>query len=283
MQFDYTSCVNLGPFDLLGDVHGTICTLDAMLERLGYLCAGTRWYHPHGRTLISVGDLIDRGPDPLGCVERIAELVEHGCAHMVLGNHELNALHYVEGLREHSEKNRAQFETTLIQIEASPRRWDRARAFIESQPTSLLLDEGRLRVVHAYWDPAAIEQLPARVDTPELLRASAPGGRLEQAFELCIKGPERACPRYLDHGGHWRETQRVAWWNEYPADAPKVVFGHYWFPWPEHTPTSPGWTGPGANAACLDFRAGRGGPLVALRYPEGEFVSVANRDMRPPA
>ncbi|KIG15554.1 serine/threonine protein phosphatase [Enhygromyxa salina] len=271
--------MSLGRFDLVGDVHGTICTLDAMLERLGYLCAGGCWYHPEGRVLISVGDLIDRGPDPLGCVERIAALVDSGCAHMVLGNHELNALHYVEGLREHSDKNRAQFQTTLTQIDASPQRWDRARAFIESQPTHLLLDEGRLRVVHAYWDPDAIRQLPTRVDTRELLVASGPGGRLEHAFELCIKGPERAVPRYRDHGGHWRETQRVAWWNEYPADAPKLVFGHYWFPWPEHTPTSPGWTGPGANAACLDFRAGRGGPLVALRYPEGEFVSVPNLDM----
>ena len=50
---------------------------------------------------------------------------------MVIGNHELNALHYVEGLRENNEKNRAQFETTLQQIEADPARWDRARAFIE--------------------------------------------------------------------------------------------------------------------------------------------------------
>ena len=42
----------------------------------------------------------------------------------------------------------------------------------------------------------------------------------------------------------------------------------------------PAWTGPGANVACLDFRAGRGGPLVALRYPEGEFVSVENADFK---
>jgi hypothetical protein len=269
----------VGPFDVLGDVHGMIRTLDAMLEHLGYRRAGTSWHHDEGRTLISLGDLIDRGPDPLACVERIAALAEAGCAHMVIGNHELNALHYLDGLREHSAKNRAQFETTLIQIEAGPARWERARAFIESQPTHMLLDEGRLRVVHAYWDELTLARMPVRLDAVEHIEASAAGGELEQAFELCIKGPEEQCPRYRDYGGQWRTTRRIPWWNEYPADVPKVVFGHYWFPWPENTPGHPSWAGPGSNAACLDFRAGRGGPLVALRYPEGEFVSIPNLDI----
>ena len=165
------------PFDLIGDVHGARQTLDAMVERLGYRRSGGRWAHPGGRTLISVGDLIDRGPDPLGCVERVAELAQDGCAAMVLGNHELNALHYLEGLRKNSDKNRAQFETTLVQIEADPARWSRARTFIESQPTHMLLDEGRLRVVHAYWDEARITDLPVRIDTRAALVATAPGGR----------------------------------------------------------------------------------------------------------
>jgi hypothetical protein len=260
-------------------------TLDAMLERLGYVRRSGRWQHDEGRVLISLGDLLDRGPDPLGCVERLAELVHDGRALMVLGNHELNALHYVDGLRENSEKNRAQFETTLVQIEADPARWDRARAFIESQPTHMLLDPqdpqdiGRVRIVHAYWDDAAIASLPAFLDSADKLLASAPGGALADAFELCIKGPEQRVPAYVDFGGHRRETERLPWWNTYPADAPPIVFGHYWFPWPEHTPARPGWTGPGANAACLDFRAGRGGPLVALRLPEREFVSVDNIDV----
>jgi len=255
-----------------------IRTFDAMLDRLGYRRVERRWIHPGGRVLVSLGDLLDRGPDPLGCVERLAELAADGRGFMVLGNHELNALHYVEGLRENSQKNREQFATTLAQIEADPGRWDRARVFIESQPTHALLDEGRLRVIHAHWDDEAVAALPLRLDTREALQASAPSGALGQHFELCIKGPERRVEGYRDNNGHWRETRRVAWWNEYPHDAAKVVFGHYWFPWRRGTPSLPGWTGPGRNAACLDFAAGRGGPLVALRYPEGEFVTVPNLD-----
>ncbi len=273
----YTDLVQ-GPYDLVGDVHGMIRTFDAMLERLGYRRARGRWTHPQGRVLVSLGDLLDRGPDPLGCVERLAELVADGCGMMVLGNHELNALHYMDGLRERSRKNREQFATTLAQIEADPARWDRARAFIESQPTHALLDEDRLRVIHAHWDPGAVAALPTRLDGREALESSSANGALGELFELCIKGPERRCEPYQDANGHWRDTRRLAWWNEYPQDAPKIVFGHYWFPWRRGTPTQPGWTGPGRNAACLDFAAGRGGPLVALRYPEDEFVSVANLD-----
>lgn len=258
-----------------------LVTLDAMIERLGYRRSAGRWSHPLGRTLISLGDLVDRGPDPLGCVERIADLVADGCALMVLGNHELNALHYMAGLREASTKNREQFAATLAQIEAAPSRWDRAHEFLTGQPTHALLDEDRLRVVHACWDPDHIGRLPVRLDHPDALEASAPTGSLGDAFEACIKGPERGCAPYQDNNGHWRETRRLAWWNEYPAEAPRVVFGHYWFPWAQATPRVPEWTGPGRNAACLDFRAGRGGPLVALRYPEDEFVVVPNLDVAP--
>ena len=116
-------------FDLLGDVLGMIRTLEAMVGELGYRKSGGRWTHRAGRTLISLGDLIDRGPDPLGCLELVGDMAGGGCARMVLGNHEINAVHYMEGLREHSEKNRKQFETTLRQIEAKPKRWDEARIF----------------------------------------------------------------------------------------------------------------------------------------------------------
>lgn len=254
-------------------------TLDALIEGLGYRRVDTRWAHPKGRTLVSVGDLLDRGPDSLGCCERLAELVDAGCGRMILGNHELNALHYMADLREHSPKNREQFAATLAQIEARPRRWDAIEDFLMGQPTRLLLDEGRLRVIHACWDARTLERLPEHLDAT-ILRESAKGGALEDVFERYIKGPEESCPPYQDPNGHTRRTRRLPWWRDYPSDAPKVAFGHYWFPWASELPDrAPGWLGPGENATCLDFSAGKGGPLLALRYPEMEFVTVPNRDV----
>jgi len=59
----------VGPFDLIGDVHGCAEELHTLLETLGWQLsrdAGGRVtdaVHPGGRTAIFVGDLVDRGPD----------------------------------------------------------------------------------------------------------------------------------------------------------------------------------------------------------------------------
>jgi len=266
-------------FDLLGDVHGMLRTLEAMVGKLGYLKKRGRWTHPAGRTLVSVGDLLDRGPDPLGCVELMAAMVDDGRAQMVLGNHEINALHFMAGLREHSEKNRTQFRTTLRQIEAAPHRWGAAERFIRNCPTRLELDDGRLRVIHACWSLPHVPSLPERLDDRTLWRRAAKGGDLEDTIEACIHGPEEPCAPFRDKDGQLRDHWRVAWWRTYPADAPFLAFGHYWFPWPNgRTPREPELLGPERNAACLDYSAGKGGPMVALRYPEMEFVTVACRD-----
>jgi hypothetical protein len=46
--------------------------------------------------------------------------------------------------------------------------------------------------------------------------------------------------------------------SPYPDDAPPVLYGHYW---EDGTPTIKA-----ANAACTDYSACKGGPLVAYRW-----------------
>lgn len=52
-----------GPLDIVGDVHGELQALQALLVRLGYDECGE---HPGGRRLVFVGDLCDRSPDRPG-------------------------------------------------------------------------------------------------------------------------------------------------------------------------------------------------------------------------
>ena len=78
-----------GPLDIVGDVHGEIDALGALLARLGYAEDGS---HPQQRRLVFVGDLTDRGPDSPAVVEKVQGLVESGRAQCVLGNHDLNIL-----------------------------------------------------------------------------------------------------------------------------------------------------------------------------------------------
>lgn len=254
-------------------------TLEALLASLGYDKGQQGWAHGEGRQLVFVGDLLDRGPDPLGCLELVEELVSAGVAQAVLGNHEVNAAHFMLGHRERSEKNLKQLRTTLAQTEVDPARWDRAFAFIERTPTRLLLDDGKLRVIHACWSEEFLADLPELINTPELWKETAKGGRHYEAVEVCLKGPERPVvgDPLPDKDGVLRDKKRVDWWKSYHEDLPLVVFGHYWFPWNDDLPVL-GLLGPGRNAVCVDHSAGKGGWLVALRYPEIHFVAVPNRD-----
>ncbi len=78
-----------GPIDVVGDVHGDMPALERLLAHLGYDAAGN---HPDSRSLVFVGDLVDRGPDSPSVVRRVKQLVGNCKAQCVLGNHELNLL-----------------------------------------------------------------------------------------------------------------------------------------------------------------------------------------------
>lgn len=61
---------------VIGDVHGCLRELDLLLEKVGFRQGSDR--------LIFVGDLINKGPNSLGVLQRVFELK----AEVVVGNHE---------------------------------------------------------------------------------------------------------------------------------------------------------------------------------------------------
>ncbi|MEC9073276.1 MAG: metallophosphoesterase, partial [Myxococcota bacterium] len=91
-----------GPLAIIGDVHGEFDELVALLEHreVGYrdVLARRRAGQPlvrgarPERTLIFVGDLVDRGPDSPSVVDLVLDLMDAGLARCIIGNHELNLL-----------------------------------------------------------------------------------------------------------------------------------------------------------------------------------------------
>jgi serine/threonine protein phosphatase 1 len=67
---------------VIGDIHGDRAALDRLLDRLPTL-------HPDD-TIVFLGDYVDRGPNPLGVIERVQHLQETSTAKIVAlrGNHE---------------------------------------------------------------------------------------------------------------------------------------------------------------------------------------------------
>jgi serine/threonine protein phosphatase 1 len=88
---------NINPGDCLavGDIHGRLDLLDVFLESV----RGTQ------ATVILLGDLIDRGPDDLGVLERVEKLLEEPeawglqAAYALRGNHEAMYLDACEGYK----------------------------------------------------------------------------------------------------------------------------------------------------------------------------------------
>jgi hypothetical protein len=64
-----------GPLDVIGDVHGEIDALRALLGHLGYATDGT---HSDGRRAVFVGDLCDRGPDSPAVLDLVMRWVKAG-------------------------------------------------------------------------------------------------------------------------------------------------------------------------------------------------------------
>lgn len=64
----------------VGDVHGCLRSLDALLEKIGFSDGDEIWF---------VGDLVNRGPDSLGVLRRVKNDLG---GNLVLGNHDLHLL-----------------------------------------------------------------------------------------------------------------------------------------------------------------------------------------------
>lgn len=228
-------------YDIIGDVHGCVDDLEALLVKLGYETNGgtTEYRHPD-RQVIFVGDLIDRGAGQLRVLQLAKDMVDAGSARIVMGNHEFNALAYHHEhpagsgkyLRPHddpdkpwADKNTKQHRAFLEQVTGEDRR--RYLDWFATMP--LWLDLGGLRVVHACWHEASIAEVQRRcgtnapfTDPNHLVVASDEQDRLYRAVENLLKGPEISLvghgqPKYKDKDGVPRDSARIRWWNSAAA------------------------------------------------------------------
>ncbi len=79
------------------DLHGQLASVDRLLARAGLSDGGGTWTAPPRTALVVTGDLVDRGPDSVGLVRRLASLREQaprtgGMVVLLEGNHEVQLL-----------------------------------------------------------------------------------------------------------------------------------------------------------------------------------------------
>lgn len=214
-------------FDIIGDVHGYASRLEQLLKKLGYTKKQGVWQHSE-RTLISVGDLIDRGPEQRETVNILRAMHEAGHALVVMGNHEYNAVGWATAdhqggyLRPHTARNRSQHQAFLSACEGHKNWYTSTLDWFKSLP--IYLDLPELRVVHACWHHASIARLQAYLTPTGALQegvwsslAQQQRPELEQAIEVLMKGWEVDLPAgysFFDHDQHERFKIRTQWWRD---------------------------------------------------------------------
>jgi protein phosphatase len=231
-----------GPFDVIGDVHGCLNELLALLKELGYRVTAddgrpVNAAHPDGRRVIFLGDLVDRGPDSPGVLRLAMGMVAAGTALAVAGNHEDKLL---RALRGRNVRVSHGLETTLEQLAAEPTEFGAAvETFLDGLISHYVLDGGRLVVAHA----GLSQRLQGRAS-----------GRVRS---FCLYG------QTTGETDEYGLPVRYPWAEDYRGRA-MVLYGHTPVPAAE-------WVN---NTLCLDTGCVFGGSLTALRYPERVLVSA---------
>ena len=159
---------------VVGDLHGHRSLLERELERIGFNVRRDR--------LLSVGDLVDRGPESMDTLR----LLDETWFHAVLGNHEMMLLNYLErySSRVHSRKAYAAGGGRWV-LEAATRQrktLDRYAERIGALPLALHVDGA----------------MPFQVMHGDLLPLGGPTDALCGAHTVCVHDADRATSSRLN-------------------------------------------------------------------------------------
>jgi hypothetical protein len=257
--------VNAPFLDIIGDVHGELPALEALGRELGYRVEDG-WSHPDGRTLVFLGDLVDRGGYSLEVAELVKRLCDARRAFAVMGNHEYNLVAWYAQIPGYERPKRSNRPTTEDVLRRRGR-WNPVLELMRALPLGIELPD--LRIIHACWHRASLDvvrdalevqrappeghadavgwlgqhvvlrspfDVSSALEATRLLRG-LPGDTADFSADIphedLMKGYEvTACEPFMDNDGKLRTRIRALWWT--PEHLPEVlhdrtqVFGHYW-------------------------------------------------------
>lgn len=269
----------------IGDLQGCYAEFEALLQRLDFSASRDH--------LWLAGDLVNRGPDSLGCLRKSMAL--DGAASVVLGNHDLHLLAVARG---HGKLKRAD---TLSDILEAPDRIEMLE-WLRRQPLMVIDPERRYVMTHAGLLPQwSIEQAAALAAEAEAVLAgddaddflSVMYGNHPARFTPDLTGTDRiraivnvftrmrfiAGDGTLDFAakeGLDSAPDDFAPWFTYPREdgargkPSTLIFGH-WAALEGHTP------GARIRAEALDTGCVWGGSLTALDLDSGERIVEPSR------
>lgn len=229
-----------GSLDIISDIHGCLDELKDLLEKLGYERGESGYAHPEERKVVFTGDIANRGPENLGTLALVMEMVAQNNAFYIPGNHCNKLYKHFLG---HDVNEENGLEKTLDELQELPeeeqnRFKERFQDLYEMSPPYLIFDDGNLVVTHGG------------------IRDEDIGKVNEEVAQFSLHGDTNEQDTTEDGYPIRRE-----WPLRHQGDE-LIVYGHS----PTEKATFVN------NTINLDQGAVYGGYLTALQYPERDLV-----------
>lgn len=242
------------------DLHGQRRAVDRLLASAGLTDGGDTWTAPPGTALVICGDVVDRGPDSLGLVRRLASLrtqapAAGGIVAILEGNHEVQVL---AGLAGQPEIFRALMTfgggATLASVGLEPAEWadatsDEIAARVDALAPDLVPTLWTFAPFATWRDVLLVHGGPVPFQEPDRFERSAD--------RLWIRDAFFASPDAFPEAPAWEPYRR--------AGIGRVVFGH--------TPVKRATTYHDGRALNID--TWKGGAVTLARLPPDGDLDTA--------
>lgn len=231
--------------DIIGDVHGCLDEMRELFRELGYVEEDGVPVHPDGRVPVFLGDITDRGPDSIGCIRYVYNIVvETNKGKYVPGNHCNKLYRFFLGNKVQEKHG---LETTTAEYRSLSSKEQKAirhhfMKLYEESPLYLEVPEANAVIAHAGIKESFIGQQGKKVRT-FVLYGDITGEKHDDGR------PVRRDWAQMYEGSRW------------------IIYGH--------TPVrEPRFVN---NTVNIDTGCVFGNKLTAFRLPEKEIVSVPSR------
>jgi polynucleotide kinase-phosphatase len=234
--------------DFIGDIHGCYDEFIEMLTQLGYQENEEGYYiHPEGRKILSLGDVLSRGPKSIETLQFFQKHVSEGHAYMIDSNHGWKIARWLDGKdvkMAHGDENVAAEFEEYERINGSE-----AAEKLKGQIKELLLEAKSHYIVRK-------NGVNAVVAVHAGIKDHYIGKQSSRISDFCRYGDsegldENGKPIRKDWSISHKSSELILWGHD-PKPQPLLV----------------------NNTLNIDQGVVFGGSLTAYRYPERQFVSV---------
>lgn len=238
--------------DVIGDIHGCMDEWIELLDKLGYQKGIDELYrHPQGRKLLSLGDVMSRGPRSLDAMLFFEAHIHAGLAYMIDSNHGWKIARWLDGRKvtlAHGDEN---VEEEFIEYEKQHGKEETRE--LKERMKKLLLDAPSHYIIEE-------QGVPLAVAVHAGIHDSFIGRHSERVADFCRYGPVVG----VQPNG---KPKRGDWTIEHTLPV-LVIWGHDPRPVPVEI----------QRTINIDQGAVFGGKLTALRLPSKEIVQVGAKD-----